>query len=114
MENSSGRGPSKLEQTQQQVNEVVNIMRLNVEKVLEREQKLPELHSRAEALHEGGKGFKQQAEKLKKKLWWKNIKMMLVMGLIGVIILIIIIVSLINSGGDNSNPAVTTRQPSQS
>lgn len=88
---SASRTPSKLEQAQQQVNEVVGIMRVNVEKVLERDQKLSELDSRADALQEGGKRFEQQAQKLKRKYWWKNIKMMIIMGIIGVVILIIII-----------------------
>lgn len=92
MENPSGsRAPSKLEQTQQQVNEVVGIMRVNVEKVLERDQKLSELDSRADALQEGGKRFEQQAQKLKRKYWWKNLKMMIIIGIIAVILLIIII-----------------------
>nr|XP_023018338.1 synaptobrevin-1-like [Leptinotarsa decemlineata] len=98
MENpSASRGPSKLEQAQQQVNEVVGIMRVNVEKVLERDQKLSELDSRADALQEGGKRFEQQAQKLKRKYWWKNIKMM------------IIIVSL--TGGGESTKAVTNASP---
>lgn len=80
-----------LEQTQAQVNEVVGIMRVNVEKVLERDQKLSELDSRADALQEGGKRFEQQAQKLKRKYWWKNLKMMIILGVIGVVILIIII-----------------------
>lgn len=80
-----------LEQTQAQVNEVVGIMRVNVEKVLERDQKLSELDSRADALQEGGKRFEQQAQKLKRKYWWKNLKMMIILGVIGAVILIIII-----------------------
>lgn len=92
--NNSGQRPQKnnlLEQTQAQVNEVVGIMRVNVEKVLERDQKLSELDSRADALQEGGKRFEQQAQKLKRKYWWKNLKMMIILGVIGVVILIIII-----------------------
>lgn len=87
----ASRSPSKLEQAQQQVNEVVGIMRVNVEKVLERDQKLSELDSRADALQEGGKRFEQQAQKLKRKYWWKNIKMMIIMAVIGLVLLIIII-----------------------
>lgn len=114
MENpSASRMPSKLEQTQQQVNEVVGIMRVNVEKVLERDQKLSELDSRADALQEGGKRFEQQAQKLKRKYWWKNIKMMIIMGVIGAVILIIIIVSISNSLSSDTpaKPAVTTASP---
>jgi len=95
-----------LEQTQQQVNEVVGIMRVNVEKVLERDHKLSELDNRAEILQEGGKRFEQQAQKLKRKYWWQNLKMMIILGVIGVILLIIIIVS-VTSGGDDPSPAPT-------
>lgn len=49
-------------------------MRTNVEKVLERDQKLSELDDRADALQQGASQFEQQAGKLKRKYWWKNIK----------------------------------------
>lgn len=57
-----------------QVDEVVGIMRTNVEKVLERDQKLSELDDRADALQQGASQFEQQAGKLKRKYWWKNLK----------------------------------------
>lgn len=66
-------------------------MRVNVEKVLERDQKLSELDSRADALQHGASQFEQQAGKLKRKHWWANIKMMIIMGVIGAVLLIIII-----------------------
>merc|ERR1712029_524366 len=74
--------PSHLQQTQAQVQEVVGIMRGNVEKVLERDQKLSELDDRADALQQGASQFEQQAGKLKRKLWWKNIKMMIIIGVV--------------------------------
>merc|ERR1712126_281133 len=80
----------RLQQTQAQVDEVVGIMRVNVEKVLERDQKLSELDDRADALQQGASQFEQQAGKLKNKFWWKNMKMMIIMGVIGVIIVGII------------------------
>jgi len=92
------RGPQqiaaqkRLQQTQAQVDEVVDIMRTNVEKVLERDQKLSELDDRADALQQGASQFEQQAGKLKRKMWWKNLKMMIIMGVIGLILLIIIVV----------------------
>lgn len=81
----------KLKEAQSQVNEVVGIMRVNVEKVLERDQKLSELDNRADALQAGASQFEQQANRLKRKYWWKNLKMMIIMGTIGVVLLIIII-----------------------
>ncbi|EEC05846.1 synaptic vesicle-associated integral membrane protein, putative, partial [Ixodes scapularis] len=64
----------RIQQTQAQVDEVVDIMRTNVEKVLERDQKLSELDDRADALQQGASQFEQQAGKLKRKFWWKNCK----------------------------------------
>ncbi|TEA30507.1 hypothetical protein DBR06_SOUSAS12410056, partial [Sousa chinensis] len=53
---------------------VVDIMRVNVDKVLERDQKLSELDDRADALQAGASQFESSAAKLKRKYWWKNCK----------------------------------------
>lgn len=54
--------------------QVVDIMRVNVDKVLERDQKLSELDDRADALQAGASQFESSAAKLKNKYWWKNCK----------------------------------------
>uniref|UniRef100_U3JN91 V-SNARE coiled-coil homology domain-containing protein n=1 Tax=Ficedula albicollis TaxID=59894 RepID=U3JN91_FICAL len=54
--------------------QVVDIMRMNVDKVLERDQKLSELDNRADALQAGASQFETSAAKLKRKYWWKNCK----------------------------------------
>ncbi|XP_003226718.3 vesicle-associated membrane protein 2 [Anolis carolinensis] len=82
----------RLQQTQAQVDEVVDIMRVNVDKVLERDQKLSELDDRADALQAGASQFETSAAKLKRKYWWKNLKMMIILGVICAIVLIVIIV----------------------
>ncbi|XP_014354584.1 vesicle-associated membrane protein 2 isoform X1 [Papilio machaon] len=81
----------RLQQTQAQVDEVVDIMKTNVEKVLERDQKLSELDDRADALQQGASQFEQQAGKLKSKFWLQNLKMMIIAAVIGIIILALII-----------------------
>uniref|UniRef100_A0A8C2XAR0 V-SNARE coiled-coil homology domain-containing protein n=1 Tax=Cyclopterus lumpus TaxID=8103 RepID=A0A8C2XAR0_CYCLU len=83
-------GNKRLQQTQAQVDEVVDIMRVNVDKVLERDQKLSELDDRADALQAGASQFETSAAKLKRKYWWKNCKMWAI--LIAVIVIIIIII----------------------
>ncbi|KAF8566633.1 hypothetical protein P879_02696 [Paragonimus westermani] len=64
----------RLQQTQAQVDEVVDIMRTNVEKVLERDQKLSQLDDRADVLQAGASQFEASAGKLKRKFWMKNMK----------------------------------------
>lgn len=81
----------RLKDTQAQVDEVVGIMRTNVEKVLERDQKLSELDNRAEALQQGASQFEQHATKLKRKFWFKNIKMLILLGVVGIVLIFLII-----------------------
>lgn len=77
----------RLQQTQAQVNEVVDIMRVNVDKVLERDNKLSELDSRADHLQAGASQFEASAGKLKRKFWWKNMKMMIILGVVILLVL---------------------------
>ncbi|NWU99837.1 VAMP1 protein, partial [Upupa epops] len=71
--------------------QVVDIMRMNVDKVLERDEKLLELDNRADALQAGASQFETSAAKLKRKYWWKNCKMLIILGVVCAVILIIII-----------------------
>ncbi|XP_053137303.1 vesicle-associated membrane protein 3 [Hemicordylus capensis] len=87
----------RLQQTQHQVDEVVDIMRVNVDKVLERDQKLSELDDRADALQAGAAQFETSAAKLKRKYWWKNCKMWAILIAVVVVLLIIIIVWSVSS-----------------
>ncbi|KAB5537229.1 hypothetical protein PHYPO_G00116440 [Pangasianodon hypophthalmus] len=82
----------RLQQTQAQVDEVVDIMRVNVDKVLERDQKLSELDDRADALQAGASQFETNAAKLKRKYWWKNCKMWAILIAVLIIIVVIIII----------------------
>ncbi|XP_034482287.1 vesicle-associated membrane protein 2 isoform X2 [Drosophila innubila] len=97
----------RLQQTQAQVDEVVDIMRTNVEKVLERDAKLSELDDRADALQQGASQFEQQAGKLKRKFWLQNLKMMIIMGVIGLVIVGIIAKPFMSDdAGDTPSPAL--------
>ncbi|XP_041377930.1 vesicle-associated membrane protein 3-like isoform X4 [Gigantopelta aegis] len=107
----------RLQQTQAQVDEVVDIMRVNVDKVLERDQKITELDDRADALQAGASQFEASAGKLKRKYWWKNCKMWLILIGIVVVIIIIIVVWVVTSQKSDSNspppaPAPVASTPS--
>ncbi|XP_060658088.1 neuronal synaptobrevin isoform X1 [Drosophila nasuta] len=99
----------RLQQTQAQVDEVVDIMRTNVEKVLERDAKLSELDDRADALQQGASQFEQQAGKLKRKFWLQNLKMMIIMGVIG-----LVIVGIIANMMSEDAPTTALQQPQTS
>ncbi|XP_009459251.1 PREDICTED: vesicle-associated membrane protein 3 [Nipponia nippon] len=99
--NAAAGSNRRLQQTQHQVDEVVDIMRVNVDKVLERDQKLSELDDRADALQAGASQFETSAAKLKRKYWWKNCKMWAILIAV-VLIIIIIIIGKFHQNGDFS------------
>ncbi|CAF1940790.1 unnamed protein product [Rotaria magnacalcarata] len=115
---ASGGGSKRLAQQQAQVDEVVDIMRQNVDKVLERDKNLSLLDDRADKLQHNAAQFEQHAGKLKRKYWWKNMKMMIIMGVVGIIFAIVVI-AWIGSKVKSEVPAlpsggVTTAVPSAS
>ncbi|KAH8378662.1 hypothetical protein KR009_000538, partial [Drosophila setifemur] len=100
----------RLQQTQAQVDEVVDIMRTNVEKVLERDSKLSELDDRADALQQGASQFEQQAGKLKRKFWLQNLKMMIIMGVIGLVVVGIIAKPYMSDDNEAGQPPALQQQ----
>ncbi|XP_075760397.1 vesicle-associated membrane protein 1 isoform X3 [Pelodiscus sinensis] len=79
-----------LQQSQAQMEEVVSIMRVNVDKVLDRDIRLTEMDSKADALETDASVFKTSAGRLKRKYWWKNCKMMIMLGVICAIVMAIV------------------------
>ena len=100
-------GNKKLQQTQAQVNEVVDIMRQNVETVIDRDVKLSELDQRAGALQAGATQFESQASQLKRKYWWKNMRMWLIIGVIGFMFLLFVIFKFKGSSDESESEAGT-------
>ncbi|EFJ53256.1 hypothetical protein VOLCADRAFT_54976 [Volvox carteri f. nagariensis] len=63
---------------QGQLQEVKHIMIENIEKVLERGERLDLLVDKTEGLQQVSLAFRQQARRLKHTLWWKNARLWLV------------------------------------
>lgn len=101
------QGGNKIEQTQKQVNEVIDVMKDNVNRVLERGDRLADLDERADALQFGAHQFQATAKKVKRKYWWKNLKMWILIGVIVAVVITVIVVSTVGPGGP-SNAASTT------
>ena len=56
-------------------------MRNNVNMVLERDAKLSDLDARADNLNAASATFAVNSTKLKKKYWWENLKMKMIIGM---------------------------------
>eukprot|EP00127_Corallochytrium_limacisporum_P005605 Clim_evm4s209 gene=Clim_evmTU4s209 len=82
-----------LQQTQQEVDGVVDQMKQNMSKVLEREENLQNLDDKTEALRDGADRFQTTSKRLKRKMWYRNMKfnvMLVVLVLIFIAVIIII------------------------
>ena len=80
----------RMAQQQAQVDEVCDIMKDNLERVLERDARLNELDERADALQDGASQFEKQAGKLKNRFWMENLKSIIMISIVAIVLLIII------------------------
>ncbi|XP_060687894.1 vesicle-associated membrane protein 8 [Hemiscyllium ocellatum] len=71
-------GPEKLSNLQGQVNDVKGIMSQNIEKVLERGEKLDDLIIKTDDLQASADTFQKTSTKIARKMWWKNTKMIII------------------------------------
>ncbi|XP_019937591.1 vesicle-associated membrane protein 8 isoform X2 [Paralichthys olivaceus] len=82
---------AKLDQVQGQVNEVKVILKDNINKVLERGDRLDDLIGKTDGLQASADSFQRTSTRVARKYWWKNIKLMIIIGVIVLIIIILII-----------------------
>ena len=76
---SGGVGNTKVASVQQQVSEVKEIMMDNIEKVLDRGEKIEVLVDKTEALRFQADNFHKQGRALRNRMWWNNLKMKLIL-----------------------------------
>ncbi|OIT34406.1 PREDICTED: vesicle-associated membrane protein 727 [Nicotiana attenuata] len=88
---------SKLSKLKAQITEVKGIMMDNIEKVLDRGEKIELLVDKTENLQFQADSFQRQGRQLRRKMWFQNLQMKLMVG--GAILVFIIIVWLFACGG---------------
>lgn len=93
----------KLTKVQQKVNSVKSVMQENIEIALQNCVKLDTLERQAEELAQASNIFKDTTRKLRSKLWWKNMQMRIIIGLIIFVILGIIIGITVGISQQDSN-----------
>ncbi|BGP19385.1 Vesicle membrane receptor protein (v-SNARE) [Rhodosporidiobolus nylandii] len=84
-------GNSKTAAIQQQIDDTVGIMRDNITKVAERGERLDALQDKTDNLAQSAQGFRRGANRVRKKMWWKDMKMRILIA-VGIAVLVIIIV----------------------
>ncbi|KAE8787120.1 hypothetical protein D1007_38999 [Hordeum vulgare] len=82
----------KLAKVKAQVSEVKGVMMQNIEKVLDRGEKIELLVDKTEDLRSQAQDFKKQGTKIRQKMWWENMKIKLIA--FGIIVLLILVIIL--------------------
>ncbi|KAI6708731.1 synaptobrevin [Diplocarpon mali] len=74
-----------------QIDDTVGVMRENINKVSQRGERLDSLQDKTDNLAVSAQGFRRGANRVRKQMWWKDMKMrMCLIG--GIIILLIVII----------------------
>ncbi|PPQ88185.1 hypothetical protein CVT25_005150 [Psilocybe cyanescens] len=91
------QGNAKTAAIQAQIDDTVGIMRENITKVAERGERLDSLQDKTDNLAVSAQGFRRGANRVRKNMWWKDMKMRIIIGVAIVVILVIIIVSIVRA-----------------
>jgi len=90
-----GAGNNRTAALQAEIDSTVGIMRDNINKVSDRGERLDALQDKTDNLQRSAQGFRRGANRVRKAMWWKDMKMrMIIIAVIVVIILIAVIVPL--------------------
>jgi vesicle-associated membrane protein 4 len=76
---------------QQEIDSTVGIMRDNINKVSERGARLDSLQDKTDNLAVSAQGFRRGANRVRKQMWWKDMKMRMCL-IVGIIILLVVII----------------------
>lgn len=77
---------------QAQIDDTVGIMRENINRVADRGDRLTDLQDKSDNLAISAAGFRSGANRVRKQMWWKDMRMRLCLIAVVVIVIIIVIV----------------------
>ncbi|TYH86273.1 hypothetical protein ES332_D01G030600v1 [Gossypium tomentosum] len=80
----------KLLKVKAQVSEVKSIMLENIDKAIDRGENLTTLADKTENLHDQAQAYRNQGTKIRRKMWYQNMKIKLVV--LGILVLLILVI----------------------
>ncbi|KAK4640310.1 hypothetical protein QC762_605890 [Podospora pseudocomata] len=82
---------------QREIEDVRGIMTRNIEGLLERGERIDLLVDKTDRLGGSAREFRVRSRGLKRRMWWKNVKLMGLLGLVLVLIIVTVVVSVKNN-----------------
>jgi len=83
-------GQGKIDDVKKQIEDTRQIMSSNIDKVLERGERLEDVMDKSEAMKDTADAFRKKGRELRKKMWWQNMKMKIIIGVVILIILLLL------------------------
>ncbi|PNY30020.1 Synaptobrevin [Tolypocladium capitatum] len=84
-------GTARTQALQAQIDDTVGVMRDNISKVSQRGERLDALQDKTDNLAVSAQGFRRGANRVRKQMWWKDMKMRVCI-VVGIIILLLVII----------------------
>lgn len=78
------------------IEDVRGVMTKNIESLLERGERLDLLVDKTDRLGGSAREFRVRSRGLKRQMWWKNVKLMALLGLVTFLIIMVIIIAVKN------------------
>ncbi|KAJ3300490.1 Vesicle-associated membrane protein, partial [Blyttiomyces sp. JEL0837] len=88
---SNSQSADRLRQVQGEIDQVKDVMVANIEKVLERGERIDILVDKTDNLNQASFAFKKRSTALRRAMWWKNQKLMYSLGGLGLLVLYFIL-----------------------
>ncbi len=92
---AAGRGDA-ISTALREIDDVRDIMTRNIEGLLERGERIDLLVDKTDRLGGSAREFRVRSRGLKRKMWWKNVKLMALLGLVLLLILVSIVIAVKN------------------
>lgn len=87
-------GGAKIKELQDDVNQLTSVMQTNINKVLERGDRMDTLNERSELLSSRANEFRINSRNISRKFWWQNFRFQLTIGVVVLALIVIIIYSI--------------------
>lgn len=84
-------GQNKVKALQTNVDELTSVMQSNINKVLERGDRMDTLNERSELLSSRANEFRINSRNVRRKMWWENMKWQLIIGAVIITIIFLVI-----------------------
>jgi len=97
---SNEKDVDKISAIHAELDDVKNIMQENIEKVVKRGENLQDLELTTQQLEAESGSFRVRATQLKNSIWWGNIRMKIIIGVVILVVIGLIIMAICLSPGN--------------